>query len=91
MAADVDSTLLARSTPGFSGAELCNLVNEAALLAARGDAEQISARLLDEACDKIRMGVERKCVCLHHCPSQLCMHPPRSLVFSAGSQMFVCS
>lgn len=60
-AADVDTTLLARGTPGFSGAELCNLVNEAALLAARGDAEQISARLLDEACDKIRMGVERKC------------------------------
>ena len=58
----VDAALLARGTPGFSGAELCNLVNEAALLAARRDVDAISAKLLDEACDKILMGVERKCV-----------------------------
>ncbi|KAK9813701.1 hypothetical protein WJX73_004100 [Symbiochloris irregularis] len=72
---DVDTTLLARSTPGFSGAELCNLVNESALLAARGDAEQITARLLDEACDKIRMGVERKSlVRLHEAKRRTAFH-----------------
>lgn len=60
MSEDVDAALLARSTPGFSGAELANLVNEAALLAAQSDAECITAHMLDSACDKIRMGVERK-------------------------------
>ncbi len=45
---------------GFSGADLSNLVNEAALLAAKQGAEQITPGMLDSAFDKIRMGVERK-------------------------------
>ena len=51
--------LLARRTPGFSGAELANLVNESALLAARYDADSISLNLLDEARDKVLMGTPR--------------------------------
>ncbi|KAL4860045.1 ATP-dependent zinc metalloprotease FTSH 11 [Chlorella vulgaris] len=57
--ADVDTELLARRTPGFSGAELANLVNESALLAARYDRDAISLNLLDEARDKILMGTPR--------------------------------
>lgn len=56
----VDAAVLARQTPGFSGAELSNLVNEAALLAAKTSQPSISADLLDSARDKAIMGVERK-------------------------------
>ncbi|KAL4425466.1 hypothetical protein ABPG75_009482 [Micractinium tetrahymenae] len=59
VAADVDTDILARRTPGFSGAELANLVNEAALLAARHDSDCITTQLLDEARDKILMGTPR--------------------------------
>ncbi|KAL4421108.1 hypothetical protein ABPG77_009635 [Micractinium sp. CCAP 211/92] len=59
VAADVDTDILARRTPGFSGAELANLVNEAALLAARHDRDSITTQLLDEARDKILMGTPR--------------------------------
>ncbi|KIY93083.1 cell division protease FtsH [Monoraphidium neglectum] len=59
-ASDVDPDLLARQTSGFSGADLSNLVNEAALLAAQRDATAISAPMIDYAYDKILMGVERK-------------------------------
>lgn len=59
VSADVDIDMVARRTPGFSGAELANLVNEAALLAARHDADFINAQLLDEARDKILMGTPR--------------------------------
>lgn len=62
LASDVDSENLARRTPGFSGAELANLVNEAALLAARNDADSINALLLDEARDKVLMGSPRSLV-----------------------------
>lgn len=58
--ATVDAAVLARQTPGFSGAELSNLVNEAALLAAKTSKTKISAELLDSARDKAIMGVERK-------------------------------
>ena len=51
---------LARSTPGFSGAELANVINEAALLAARRDAEAITQKDLEEARDKVRYGRERR-------------------------------
>jgi cell division protease FtsH len=51
---------LARSTPGFSGAELANVINEAALLAARRDAEAITQKDLEEARDKVRFGRERR-------------------------------
>ena len=59
MASDVDVESLARRTPGFSGAQLANLINEGALLAARNDADCISAALLDEARDKVLMGSPR--------------------------------
>jgi ATP-dependent Zn protease len=45
---------------GFSGADICNLINEAALLAAKENKDSISPATLDYAFDKIRMGVERK-------------------------------
>jgi len=60
LATDVDPTVIARGTPGFSGADLANLVNEAALFAARGNAKYVSMEHLDKAKDKIMMGAERK-------------------------------
>lgn len=56
----VNAAVLARQTPGFSGAELSNLVNEAALLAAKTSKPKLSAELLDSARDKALMGVERR-------------------------------
>ncbi len=56
----VNLALIARGTPGFSGADLENLINEAALLAARADKESVEAQDLDAARDKMMMGVERK-------------------------------
>jgi len=60
LADDVDLSVIAKSTPGFSGAELANLVNEAALLAARKERDGITMEDFEEAKDKILMGVERK-------------------------------
>ncbi|NOR11700.1 MAG: ATP-dependent zinc metalloprotease FtsH, partial [Candidatus Aminicenantes bacterium] len=60
LAKDVDLTILARSTPGFSGADLANLVNEAALLGARNGQESVMMQDLESAKDKVLMGVERK-------------------------------
>jgi len=60
LAPEVDPKLVARATPGFSGADLANLINEAALLAARRNAEHISTAELEEARDKILMGAERR-------------------------------
>jgi cell division protease FtsH len=57
---DVDIRVIARGTPGFSGADLANLINEAALLAARRDKKVVTMRELEEAKDKVMMGVERK-------------------------------
>ena len=59
LAADVDLEVIARGTPGFSGADLENLVNEAALMAARAGAKEINLELLEQAKDKIMMGAER--------------------------------
>ncbi len=59
-AADVDLEEVARSTPGFTGAELASLVNEAALIAGRQGKEQVSQGDFDVAKDRILMGVERK-------------------------------
>jgi cell division protease FtsH len=61
---DVDLRGIARGTPGFSGADLANLVNEAALIAARGGRKTIGNRDLDAARDKVLMGVERKSVAM---------------------------
>ncbi len=60
LAADVDVKTLARGTPGFSGADLANLVNEAALLAARRDKRMVSHRDFENSKDKVMMGAERK-------------------------------
>jgi cell division protease FtsH len=57
---NVDLEILARGTPGFSGADLENLINEAALMAARTGAKEIDLNLLEKAKDKIMMGAERK-------------------------------
>jgi len=57
---DVDITILARGTPGFSGADLANLVNEAALNAARYNQKSVTMADFETAKDKVLMGVERK-------------------------------
>ena len=57
---EVDLSVIARGTPGFSGAELANLLNEAALLAARTNKKGIGAAELEEARDKVRWGRERR-------------------------------
>src|SRR5918997_3457164 len=57
---DINIETLARSTPGFTGADLANLVNEAALLAARHDKEQIDQSEMEEAIDRVIAGPERK-------------------------------
>ena len=60
LAKKVSLSILAKGTPGFSGADLANLVNEAALLAARRNQKQVEMADLEEAKDKVMMGVERK-------------------------------
>jgi cell division protease FtsH len=60
LSTDVDVRVLARSTPGFTGADLENLVNEAALLAARNDKEKVEMLDLELAKDKVMMGAERR-------------------------------
>ena len=60
LADNVDWEIIARGTPGFSGADLENMVNEAALLAARGNAEKITMQHLEQAKDKVMMGAERR-------------------------------
>lgn len=60
MAPDVEVSYLARGTPGFSGADLANLVNEAALFAARKNKRQVEMEDFEKAKDKILMGAERK-------------------------------
>ena len=59
-APDVDPIVIARGTPGFSGADLANVVNEAALLAARKNKNIVTMQDLEDAKDKVLMGVERK-------------------------------
>jgi cell division protease FtsH len=57
---DIDPSVIARGTPGFSGADLANLVNEAALIAARLSRRVVSMDLFERAKDKIMMGAERR-------------------------------
>ncbi|HOP49694.1 MAG TPA: ATP-dependent zinc metalloprotease FtsH [Ignavibacteriales bacterium] len=57
---DVDISVLAKGTPGLSGADLANLVNEAVLLAARKNKDKVSMKDFEEAKDKVMMGTERK-------------------------------
>ncbi len=60
LASDVNPGVIARGTPGFSGADLANLVNEGALLAARSDKRKVGMQELELAKDKIMMGAERR-------------------------------
>lgn len=60
LASDVNAFIIARGTPGFSGADLANLVNEAALWAARSNLQMVSMAEFEKAKDKIIMGVERR-------------------------------
>jgi len=60
LAADVDIKILARGSPGFTGADLENMVNEAVLLAARADKDRVDMRDFELAKDKVMMGTERK-------------------------------
>jgi cell division protease FtsH len=59
-APDIDAHIIARGTPGFSGADLANLVNEAALLAARRDQKVVTMAEMEDAKDKVMMGAERR-------------------------------
>ncbi len=60
VASNVDWAVIARGTPGFTGADLENMVNEAALLAARYDADTVDQETLEKAKDKVLMGAERR-------------------------------
>mgnify|MGYP006234965139 FL=1 len=60
MAPDVNLRTVARGTPGFSGADLANLVNESALLAARKNKRIVTLNEFEEAKDKVMMGAERR-------------------------------
>ena len=60
LAPDVDIKTLARGTPGFSGADLANLINEGALLAARRNKRMVTQREFEDAKDKVMMGAERR-------------------------------
>lgn len=70
-AADVEPSLLARGTPGFSGADLANLVNEAALFAARANKNEVVMADLERAKDKIIMGAERKSMAMSESEKKL--------------------
>lgn len=60
LSTDVDMEVVAKSTPGFSGADLANLINEAALLAARANKDQVDMSDMEAAKDKVLMGSERR-------------------------------
>ena len=60
LAPDVDVKVIARGTPGFSGADLANLANEAALLAARRNKRLVTMLDFEDAKDKVLMGAERR-------------------------------
>lgn len=65
LATNVDASVLARGTPGFSGAELANIVNEAALLAARRGKRVVGMEEMEDAKDKVMMGAERKSMAMN--------------------------
>jgi len=66
LAPDVNLTIMARSTTGFSGADLANLCNEAALIAARGGHDQVSMQDFEEALDRIILGAARSTILSDH-------------------------
>jgi len=71
LAPDVNVRTIARGTPGFSGADLANLVNEAALLAARRSKRFVTAKEFDDAKDKVLMGAERRSMVMTEDEKQL--------------------
>lgn len=70
-AADIDVKTLARGTPGFAGADLANLVNEAALTAARHNQKMVTMQNFEDAKDKIMMGAERKSMVMQKSEKEL--------------------
>ena len=70
-AVDIDAKTIARGTPGFAGADLANLVNEGALLAARYNQKMVTMKNLEEAKDKIMMGAERKSMVMQQSEKEL--------------------
>jgi cell division protease FtsH len=70
-ASDIDAKTVARGTPGFAGADLANLVNEAALLAARYNQKMVTMSNMEEAKDKIMMGAERKSMIMQQSEKEL--------------------
>lgn len=68
---DVDASVIARGTPGFSGADLANLVNEAALFAARGNKRLVGMTEFERAKDKIMMGAERKSMVMNESEKEM--------------------
>ena len=71
LAKDVNLSVVARGTPGFSGADLANLVNEAALLAARKNKTKVTSKDFDDAKDKVLMGSERRSMAMDDQEKQL--------------------
>jgi cell division protease FtsH len=71
LASDVDARVIARGSPGFSGADLMNLVNEAALLAARRGKRLVTGKEFEDAKDKVLMGVERKSMAMSESEKKL--------------------
>ncbi|QIK38654.1 ATP-dependent zinc metalloprotease FtsH [Caldichromatium japonicum] len=71
IAKDVDARVIARGTPGFSGADLANLVNEAALFAARAGKEEVDMAMFEKAKDKILMGAERRSIVMSESEKRL--------------------
>ena len=70
-AADIDLKTVARGTPGFSGADLANLINEGAIMAARLNQKMVTMQNIEEAKDKIMMGVERKSMVMQKSEKEL--------------------
>lgn len=70
-AADVDLKTIARGTPGFAGADLANLINEGALMAARKNQKMVAMHNLEEAKDKIMMGSERRSMIMQQSEKEL--------------------
>ncbi len=68
---DVNASIIARGTPGFSGADLANLVNEAALFAARANQRTVDMEKFEKAKDKIMMGAERKSMVMNEAEKKL--------------------
>ncbi|MCD6291623.1 MAG: ATP-dependent zinc metalloprotease FtsH [Anaerolineae bacterium] len=74
LAPDVDLRVIAARTPGFAGAELANVINEAALLAVRRGRDQVTMEDLDEAIDRVMAGLERKSRALNEREREIVAH-----------------